>query len=280
MVAKVAPALRAANLKGVFITNPSFGPLVSSNQDVLTALPHTGDEKLIRRTLENATHMTSWSHLWRCAKAAQPETLSTPATALDHNHSLAAELRNSYRQNGKPLVGICWRTALIGRNVARDSHLNSWTSLLDSKDYDFLSLQYGLQASVRQELAVVKADRGWVIEHDSQIDTIQDLPRYAAQIAACDVVVSIDCSTAYLAAGLGIRTMTLLSTVALETWGTEKTCPFFPNNSIFRQVEPNGWEQPIWQASNEISSIFANNRALIAPRLQARRNQVEGLGFS
>lgn len=65
----------------------------------------------------------------------------------------------------------------------------------------------------------------------------------AAAMAACDLVITPDTSTAHLAGALGVRTWVALSYVADWRWFMERDdSPWYPDTRLFRQTEPGVWD--------------------------------------
>ena len=70
-----------------------------------------------------------------------------------------------------------------------------------------------------------------------------DLDTFAAQVAAMDLVITIDNSTAHLAAALGVPTWLLLPSAPDWRWQLSgDRSPWYPTMRLFRQKEPGDWE--------------------------------------
>jgi ADP-heptose:LPS heptosyltransferase len=250
IIARLSPALRFLNMKLLCITNPSLNPLIKEHADVLEIIPYNKPIDYIRARLKTATHRSSWPNLWRYIAHERPDL------ALADFPYIASEKPSTAQRGKKPVMGICWRTSLIGRKASRDSHLESWKPILEENRFDFISLQYGSHTLTKRELEDVGTRYGWNIQHDDNVDAIGDLPKFAEQVKACDVVVTIDCSTVFLAGGLGVPTYTLVSTDPSFRWGKRgENCPFFRLNTILRQIEEGNWEMPITQAAAHVRNL-------------------------
>jgi hypothetical protein len=74
------------------------------------------------------------------------------------------------------------------------------------------------------------------------------------QMAACDHIVSIDCSQIFQAGATGVPVSVLLSADPAKQWGefmegTSDLCPFFPDTGrIFTQKKDGDWERPVQKA--------------------------------
>jgi ADP-heptose:LPS heptosyltransferase len=69
---------------------------------------------------------------------------------------------------------------------------------------------------------------------------------FAAQIAAMDLVITIDNSTAHLAGALGVPVWVLLPFAPDWRWLLEREdCPWYPSMRLFRQPLPGDWESVV-----------------------------------
>ncbi len=92
---------------------------------------------------------------------------------------------------------------------------DQWSDVMGNKDCFFVNLQYG---DVEQELAEFKSHFGVDIYQDDLISSLSDLEAALAQIAALDLVISIDNSTVHLAGSIGKETWALLPYVPDWRW--------------------------------------------------------------
>ncbi len=169
------------------------------------------------------------------------------------------QLRERYIGEGKKhLVGIAWRTANTGSGRQRTISLELWHPLLQMPDLQFVNLQYG---DCSEELETLHEQTGVNVIDDSEIDSIKDLDALAAQIAAMDLVISIDNSTVHLAGALGIPTWTLLPYSADWRWMLERTdSPWYPTMRLFRQNTFGDWGCVINQVVAILESKFCGKR--------------------
>lgn len=244
---RLVPFLRKHNIKITCISNGSLAPLLWNARDVFTVIPYTIPKKNLMRRLKRVTHHSNWSNLLRRIEKLSPDLLLKEPPYLRADPDLAAQFRRDYASGvEKPLVGVVWRTSLIGRNPARDSLLPEWKDVIKNLPAKFVSLQYGAIEETKKDLFEARQAGGFDLLLDERVDAIADLPAYAAQIAACDFVATVDCSTVFLSGGLGRKTLTLIPTDSSFRWeGTGEECPFFPNNRLFRQTAPGQWGEPL-----------------------------------
>ncbi len=88
--------------------------------------------------------------------------------------------------------------------------------------------------------ALEQETAGTGIVVDRSVDQFVSIDRFAAQIAAMDLVITIDNSTAHLAGALGIPTWVLLPFAPDWRWQLDRDdSPWYPAMRLFRQAT--GW---------------------------------------
>ena len=103
----------------------------------------------------------------------------------------------------------------------------------------FVNLQYG---DCAEEIAVVNKQFSVSLYDDETVDPLKDMDRFAAQVAAMDLVVTVSNSTAPLAGGLGIPVWGLLSKVSDWRYLLErKDTPWYESMRFFRQRTRGDW---------------------------------------
>lgn len=148
-----------------------------------------------------------------------------------------ARLRASY-EDGRLLIGLAWRTRNAKSGRKRSIDLPVFSPLFDNPGERWVSLQYGDHAELEAEAHAAEAP----ILIDRAVDQLDNIDRFAAQVAAMDLVVTIDNSTAHLAAALGRPTWLLLPYAPDWRWllGTDRS-PWYPSMRIFRQPKLGDW---------------------------------------
>jgi ADP-heptose:LPS heptosyltransferase len=98
---------------------------------------------------------------------------------------------------------------------------------------------------------------GVEILKDERIDPLRDLESFAAQVAAMDVVISVDNSTVHFAGALGVEVWTMLPTVPDWRWGLEgDRTRWYPTMRLFRQAERGEWKPVILSVARELTSLI------------------------
>jgi len=178
---------------------------------------------------------------------------------LEADEKQTKQFKQKYRAlfPGKRLIGISWKSGNAELGAARTASLDLWQTILEQADCVFINIQYG---DVSIELKDFTQRTGLEIYHDESSDPLKDMDTFAAQLAALDLVISIDNSTVHLAGALGLPTWTLLPAVPDWRWMLEREdTPWYPAMRLFRQRTPGSWQDVINQASNTLAD-FAQNQ--------------------
>lgn len=176
-----------------------------------------------------------------------------PAPYLIPDPDLRNQIRDRYLTPAQePLVGIAWRSSSCAGREKSSLSLSSLRPLLEIPGITFVDLQYG---DTDEELASIKEETGTVIVHDNEIDQFADLDAFAAQVAAMDIVVSIENSTAVIAGAMGIPTRVMLCAVPFWFWGMDREdSPWFPGMRLLRQHNRGEWLSVIKDAARELAN--------------------------
>ncbi len=165
---------------------------------------------------------------------------AAPYLAADPDLSVAWRTRLGARRGLR--VGLVWAGAeRIGRHVNRERSvaLAQFAALGGVPDIRFYSLQKGEAA---EELRAPPAG----LEIVDVMDSVADFADTAALVAQLDLVISVDTSTAHLAAAMGKKVWLLSRYNGCWRWMTDRTdSPWYPGLAIYRQTEPGDW-QPVF----------------------------------
>lgn len=172
--------------------------------------------------------------------------LSRASAYLKACPSRRAALRARYA-DGRPLVGLSWHTVNPRSGALRSIALSALQRLLARADVRWVSLQYG-----------VASGTGAALLMDDQLDPLADLDGFAAQVAAMDLVVTIDNSTAHMAGALGLPTWLLLPFEADWRWMTAADSSlWYPSARLFRQRRSHDWAPVIAAVDQALTRQFA-----------------------
>ena len=166
--------------------------------------------------------------------------------------------RDRYTSLGKGLnVGIAWRGGLRPyEKLTRSTLLERWAGLFSLKGIHYINLQYG---DCGKELRGTDKKLGVTIHDWEDADPMKDLDDFAAQVAALDLVISIDNATVHMAGALGVPVWTLLPFACNWRWmlNSEDT-PWYPTMRLFRQRAYGDWAgvfQSVYEALKKIADL-------------------------
>lgn len=175
---------------------------------------------------------------------------------LQASISDAERIRDTYRDlfPKKLLVGISWRggTSVGTNKYARSLNPAEMHPLNALKNVQLIDLQYGNTLEDRASMEAF----GLNVYHDPEIDPLLNLDMQAAQIAALDLVLTVDNTTVHLAGALGTPTYLLLSTDPDWRWGLDQNESYwYPSVTFIRNPNPSNWLTAINTAVELISGI-------------------------
>ena len=160
---------------------------------------------------------------------------------LKANSDKTRKLKAKYQQlaNGKILIGISWKSVNKYIGKPKSTSLIQWRDLLSQEGCFFVNLQY---SDVKIEIDAFTNQTGLSIYRDEDIDSLKSLDDFASQVAALDLVISIDNSTVHVAGALGQSVWTLLQYVPDWRWQLDRSdTPWYPSMTLYRQPVLGDW---------------------------------------
>jgi hypothetical protein len=148
---------------------------------------------------------------------------------------------------GQLKVGLAWRgSSGYARDKDRSPGLDVYTPLFEIPGLAFYSLQVGEFADDIHHAGLT----GFVADLTPMIKDWRDTAR---AIAAMDVVVTCDTSTAHLAGAMGKPTYILLNFACCWRWMRDtETTPWYNSARLFRQNLPGDWSLPVSQIATKL----------------------------
>ena len=169
------------------------------------------------------------------------------------------KLRHKLQQQagGKLLIGISWKSANKDIGELKSTSLIQWEDLLSQKDCFFINLQYG---DVEEEIDAFTDDTKISIYQDKEIDSLQSLDDFSSQIAALDLIISIDNTTVHMAGALGRPVWTLLHYAPDWRWQLDRSdTPWYPSMTLYRQLSSGDWYSVFQQVQPNLKQFVEQN---------------------
>ena len=217
------------------------------------------------RVIDRRALPTDWDPSQYQAKVGMGDLLSRLPVDLENlpnkngflipDPALALKLRNRYRAMfpGKRLIGISWRSGNRDSATVRSIDLTLWGPILETPDCAFISLQYG---DIGRDLDTLKTETGHEVYWDREVDPLQFLDPSTAQIAAMDLVISVDNSTVHFAGAIGKPCWVLLPLNSDWRWLRDRTKSiWYDSLELIRQQQSEGWEQVIATVAERLRAI-------------------------
>jgi len=199
--------------------------------------------------------------------AFKTELYNIPSTIPYINPSIIkrnyweSRLKNSTKKR----IGLVWnggfrpnQPEVWGVNSRRNISL-SQISKLNNPNLDFFCLQKGEPSE--SELARTQ-DQYWDKSNFfNYIDQLDDFSDTAALIANLDLIISVDTSTAHLAAAMGKPVWLLNRFDSCWRWLIDRNdSPWYPSMRIYRQTTLNDWSNVLDQVSADLDGISKINQ--------------------
>ena len=169
------------------------------------------------------------------------------------------EYRNRLKAIGEGLkVGISWRGGPTPEIIRlRSISLMQLAKIFSTSGIHFINLQYG---DCTAELIEAREKTEVTIHHWEDVDPLRDLDSFAAQIAALDLVISIDNSTIHMSGALGTPVWVLLPFVPNWRWMLNREdSPWYPTMRLFRQPSPGDWNSVIAKVADNLLKLLRSN---------------------
>ena len=182
-----------------------------------------------------------------CALIRTDFAASQPYLKADADHRLRFRKAYVAQANGRPIVGISWRSGSEHAGVPRSIPLSDLQTLVaDNSVNMFVNLQYG---QTDMDLKTMR-NMGCAIIDDVRVDPLKDMDLAAAQIAAMDLVVSGGQHYGAFGGALGISTWGRPVEDPDWRWLAEGTAsPWYPNVRLFLANWTSGIGENRWLKS-------------------------------
>lgn len=149
-------------------------------------------------------------------------------------------------------LGLSWRTINAEVGSRRTIPFKSLLGVLPSNDCHLINLQYG---DIDFEIELCRR-YGFHMSHPEGVDFKKDLDAFAATVAACDYVVTIDNSTAHFSGAIGIPQTVLLPYVCDWRWGVAENAIWYDRCHLARQRQRGEWSAPLDRISRDVEALL------------------------
>jgi len=181
----------------------------------------------------------------------------TKFPVLKVNKDTASKFKDRY-YDGRPIVGISWCSPLTSLNYSKKNiPLESFDSLINNTDYNFISLQYGAANKDIDRL-------GYDIEKREDIDIFDDIESYFSLVSICDAVVGSSSNLHSVAGSLGVPSFNLSHSGLAKPWlwRAERNGQsiWFPSvNIIDTKDGSTNWKYPVTQVKKQLRELLDAN---------------------
>ncbi len=241
MFASLLPDVIKTGVSTILACDPRLQPLFQRSFSTIQVIP---DSTTATPPQKTAAHLPT-ATLPAIFRVDSASFASTPSPYLIPEPILRTQLRASYQTSERPLlVGIAWHTNNQRTGRDRSISLATLAPLFEIPSIHWVSLQYGTHDTLEREAAEASAP----IFVDPCIDQFADIDAFAAQVAAMDLVITIDNTTAHLAGALGVPTWLALPFAPDWRWATRANRSlWYPSLRLLRQSLPRDWNSVIGQ---------------------------------
>lgn len=234
---RIVPQLIAAGAEVTIEADPRLEPLIG---------PMAGKVNFVPQLVELNDRLTRARFDFQCSMLSAWAFREKPlecGDCLSADRTRADQYRAAWSKLGHGIdVGISWRSSAASNGAERSVDLSELRPLTHGQPARFHNLQYG-----EVDLKAAARAFGAPLLTDPDSNPLQDLTRQAAQIAAMDLVITIDNATAHLAGALGKPVWILLPKGSDWRWGTiAKHIPLYPRQRLFRAGNVGDWSAPLW----------------------------------
>jgi tetratricopeptide (TPR) repeat protein len=267
MIMYAAPAIKCRERAGKVLieTNPRLRPLLARSFPDMAVICREDVPASAFDEFKVAAHCPNGDlpHLLRL----DMENLPGRGGFLTPNPKDIARLRDRYRLlfPGKKLVGFSWRSGNSSSAVMRSIELPSWMPVFTTEDCAFISLQYG---DVSREIETFCREHNVEIYIDTDVNAMTDMDIFAAQVAALDVIISVDNSTVHVAGALGKTTWAFIPSASDWRWlkPDRSDTVWYESVTLLRRKPEAGWQPQIEDAAARLRSL--SEADILAERLR------------
>ncbi len=262
MFASCLPEIIDKAAKCIVVTTERLIPILAR------AFPDTQIENgdAFSVSADTADLQTSLIDTARWLRRSWSDFPGTPAY-LACDETRRQEFRDKYTamSNGKPIVGIAWRSRDVATAAEKSVTLDAWRAILSIPGVTFVSLQYGDTAG---EIDAARQATNADIVVEDGLNPVADLDGHLAQVAAMDLVISTSNTTVHAAAAQGVPVWcltphTLGEGLRWQWFVGRDDSPWYPSLALYRQQTESDWSSPLARTALDLLKwVSARNPAL------------------
>lgn len=168
------------------------------------------------------------------------------------------------------VIGITWSSQSLDAGHKRSLPLSDLSFLKDVPGIKIIDLQYGDTVAEREE----NAKNGFSVLHDDSVDPYTDIEAHVSQIAACDLIISVDNTTVHAAGALGKPVWTLLPYDAYWRWHLgHLSTPWYPTMRLFRQGPERNFKSVLKAIEAGIKAVITGDESQLRPAVFQTRSK-------
>jgi len=171
--------------------------------------------------------------------------LNQPKNYLEADSDQIKLLRDEIKGGNKFICGLSWKSKNDKIGINKSINLDEFLPIFKLDNLVFIDLQYG---DNQNEIKNIFTKYNILMKSFKTIDNYNNIDGLASLISICDFVITVSNVTAHLAGALGKKTFVLLphSYGKLWYWHENRSeSLWYPNLSLYRQVNNGLWSQPI-----------------------------------
>ncbi|HEY8963677.1 MAG TPA: polysaccharide pyruvyl transferase family protein, partial [Alphaproteobacteria bacterium] len=159
------------------------------------------------------------------------------------------------------VIGISWFTKSLDAGYIRSLKLMDFDFLAKYKNIRVLDLQYGDTSAERDDAA----KQGFDVYHDDSVDAWTAMQPFMDQIAACDLIISIDNTTVHAAGAMGVPCWTILAQEPFWRWPSQgDATPWYNSLRLFRQ-KTKDYAPLVEEIDAEFKKFLGGDRSVLTP---------------
>lgn len=203
------------------------------------------------------------------AATSLPHAMNTTISSIPHPGGYLTKKRTIDYKQGNPdcfVIGISWYTKSMDTGFRRSLQLMDFSFLSHYPNVRVINLQYGDTAVERAQAK----EQGFDVHHDETVDAWADLQDSIDQIAACDLVISIDNTTVHTAGALGVPGWVILPSEPFWRWPIHgETSPWYDSLRLFRHDGKNEYTHTVADVKAALDKFFSGDKTqLLPPRFE------------